>query len=184
MADSQAIEGYGCSCGYKTDDLGQFRRHFVTIGRAEKGQHKSLGRINLSTGDKILPPYTERTAEEKLSTKFGIHKDKSDKKSTETTRITDNFGEAAEIKFVPRVYTATLSPIMQTAMVAAQRVWGWRPDMPLINFIDTVIYNFFKEHGITLAAYIVDEKAKGDGHKETEELQEELSELAGDRPDA
>ena len=73
------------------------------------------------------------------------------------TRATDTLANAQQITLVPRVYTIDYTPILRSAFEAAMRVWGWRPDMPLANFLDTVIYNFFKEHGITLAAYVVEE---------------------------
>ena len=157
--ESQAIEGYGCICGYRTDDLKNLRTHLLASGRTEKGMHKSMGRINLSSGDVVLPPWNERTQEEKDMTRIAVRKDNGAKGSytAASNKITENLSEASEIKFVPRVYTATLSPILQTAFVAAQRVWKWRADMPFINFLDTCIYNYFKEHGITLAAFVVDD---------------------------
>jgi len=33
---------YRCSCGFKTDDLSEFRRHTL-MGKKEPGKHKSLG---------------------------------------------------------------------------------------------------------------------------------------------
>lgn len=159
-SDAQAIEGYGCKCGYKTDNKDSFTRHLMDAGRLDgKGVHSSIGRVNLVTGEVVMAPWLERTSAERKLTANAIHKDGvklQDKANSTQTRITDNLGEASEIRFVPRIYTATLSPILITAITAAQRAWGWRKDMPIINFIDTCIYTFFKEHGITLAAYIVE----------------------------
>jgi len=165
--EPQAIEGYGCQCGYKTDDVKTFRTHLLK-NRTEPGQHKSIGRVNLMSGEIILPPWEERSSEEKLSSSIGLKKDGPPNPQGKTQAVTavkntDNLSEASEIRFVPRVYTATLSPILQTAFVAAQRVWGWRNDMPFINFLDTCIYNFFKEHGVTLAAYVVEKPPDNGG---------------------
>jgi hypothetical protein len=165
---SQALEGYGCVCGFTCDDINKLRTHLIQSGRKEKGVHKSIGRINLLTKDVVLPPWTERSKDERASSSFSLKNEKSRAQVTigggVTRVVTDNVGEATDLRFVPRVYTTTLTPIMQTAPIAAQRQWGWRADMPFINFLDTVIYNYFKEHGITLAAYIVDKrKDYGDG---------------------
>jgi hypothetical protein len=120
----------------------------------------------LATGEVVLPPWPQRTLAEKQQSNVSIREPSPTKKAVVVTqKITENISEASEIKFVPRVYTATLSPIVQTAFVAAQRVWKWRSDMPFVNFLDTVIYNFFKEHGITLAAYVVDHP-EGEGEQE------------------
>ena len=178
MADeSQAIEGYGCQCGYRSDNLADIRRHWLATKNDPPGTHKSLGRINLVTGDVSLPPWDERTKDEQAMSKNAVHKDGNKNTAISvsksgiitSTRITENLSEASEIRFVPRILTATLTPIMQTAIVAAQREWRWRSDMPLINFLDTVIYNFFKEHGITLAAYVVDPSGGNDENGNGEE---------------
>lgn len=116
-----------------------------------------------------MPAYNERSSEEKKASRNAVHKEKGKTSLPGGARLTEVLDEATELKFTPRVLTANLTPIIQTGMIAAQRVWGWRTDMPLINFLDTVIYNYFREHGIRLAAYIVEEPAgtehKGNGHK-------------------
>ena len=179
MPEPQAIEGYGCSCGYKTDDIKQFRIHMTRASLKDgKGTHKSIGRVNLITGDVVMPPFTQRTKEEQKRTIYGLHKEAKDKKDPFAPKSTDVLSNATRIAFVPRVYTADLSPIIQTAMAAANRVWGWREDMPLINFIDTVIYNFFKEHGVTLAAYVIETDEK----QETEANSTKLASLGEENP--
>jgi hypothetical protein len=166
--ESQAIEGYGCQCGYTTDDLDNLRNHLMQEGRKDgKGVHKSLGRINILTGDVVLPPWNERTHAERMASSVGVKQGGvklSPVGGISPNRQTDSLSEASEIKFVPRVYTATLSPILQTAYVAAQRAWGWRPEMPFINFLDTVVYNYFKEHGCILAAYIIEPPENDNGN--------------------
>jgi hypothetical protein len=153
MADSsQAIEGYGCKCGFRTDDKIKFRTHLLSGGQKEKGTHKSLGRINLLTNEVIMGPWVERTTEERLASNIAK---KSSGIPANSTKPTDVFAEATEVRFVPRVYTAPFSNIIICAMEAAQREWGWRKDMPLINFLDTVIYNFFKDRNIVLQSYTV-----------------------------
>jgi hypothetical protein len=169
--ESQAIEGYGCICGYVTDDLAQFQRHMLDGGRKDgKGVHKSKGRINMSTGEVVMPPWEERNKEQIDASRVALRKDPKpkDKAGVITAVVrTDNVGEASEMKFVPRVYTTTLSPLLQTAYVAAReprpRGWGWRKDMPFANFLDTVIYNYFDEHGTKLMAWINSEDREDGG---------------------
>jgi hypothetical protein len=167
----QANDGYGCACGYIAPTLKEFRRHLFTLGRKEKGKHKSLGRVNRTTGEITMPPYLERTPEQLAITRHGFRGDGKDggsppkkgHKSNQQAQVTDILANASEVRFIPRVYTVDYSPILRGAQEAAHRVWGWRPDMPLGNFLDTVVYNFFKEHGITLAAYIVEEEEEKHG---------------------
>ncbi|MFA5151712.1 MAG: hypothetical protein WC554_04035 [Clostridia bacterium] len=151
--EAQAIEGYGCSCGFMTDDKKTFRKHLLLNGQKEPGKHKSIGRINLMTKEVTMGPWVERTKEEKDLARYG--KNHAATAAAAASKGTENFSEATEVRFVPRVYTAPFSNIMICAMEAAKREWKWRPDMPLINFIDTVVYNYFKEHGITLQTYTV-----------------------------
>jgi hypothetical protein len=155
----QAIEGYGCSCGFKTEDLREFRRHMLGKQHDSENVHKSLGRVDMLTGEVIMPPWNERTPEQKSEAKHGRRKkEKGGDGSSTAIKTTDVLAEAQQIKFVPRVYTADYTPIMRMAQDAAVHYWGWRPNMPLENFIDTCLYLFFKEKGITLGGYIVDEE--------------------------
>lgn len=148
----RAIEGYGCSCGFTTDDLGEFRRHLTSKGKVEKGKHKSLGRVNLQTGEVIMPPVKDRTTEQKKASVYGKRKTDG---ATETTKTTE-LSAAQQVKFVPRVFTCDYTPVMRAAQEAAIREWGWRSDMPLDNFLDTVLHIAFKDRGIILAGYIVE----------------------------
>jgi len=155
--EGQAIEGYGCSCGFMTENLTEFRRHLFGSQHDTETVHKSLGRVNMQTGEVIMPPWKERTPEQINETKHGRKKKDGDGSGT-PVKTTDVLAEAQQVKFVPRVYTADYTPIMRMAQDAAVRYWGWRPNMPLENFIDTCLYLFFKEKGITLGGYIVDEE--------------------------
>ena len=179
MAGGQAIEGYICICGETFDDLNQFRGHLITASRAEKGAHKSAGRVNMETGEVTLPPWDERTQEQKQSSRYAKKSDKGKARSDSAARVTTDPSIAQEIKFVPRVYTADYSPIMRAGQAASQREWGWRNDMPLGTFLDTVIYHFFLEHGIRLAGYIVEELEEPESDSEpVEEMENDLVEVA------
>jgi hypothetical protein len=158
MADeSQAIEGYGCSCGFKTDTKNTFQSHLIQGGRAEKGKHKSIGRINLLTGEVVMPPWEQRSSNERDISRFA-KKGSPNQVAANATKTTENLSDATEIRFVPHVLTVPLSNILIVARQAAIDKKWVRPDIPVNNLIDTVFYNYFKEHGIKLQAY-VDETA-------------------------
>jgi hypothetical protein len=159
----QSGDGYKCSCGYITDDKGKFLVHIGQEGRKAKkeglpNEHHSEGRVNISTGEITMPPYEQRTPEQKAESNFG-RKEKQLLKDGKTVnvRTTDILGQASEIRFVPRIYTTTYTPIMMQAQDAAVKWFGWRANMPFENFLDTVLFLYFKEKGITLGQYEVDD---------------------------
>lgn len=164
ISEAQAIEGYACSCGATFNDLGKFRSH-QALTRNDREHHQSQGRVNLATGEITMPPAKDRTKEQWAEAKYGKKEEKpqtpaakpSTAPKTTPIRQTEIMAQAVEIKFVPRVYTIDYSPILRAAQDAAIKFFDWRPEMPLGNFIDTVCYLFFKEKGITLAGYIVEE---------------------------
>ncbi len=175
--DAQAIEGYACSCGEVFDDLSTFRGHLLTKNRTEKGQHKSLGRINLETGEITMPPAADRTLEQWQEAKYGKKPEigsktgKTGSKTAATSRPIDNIAGATTVKFVPRVYTIDYSPILRMAQDAAIKYFGWREDMPFGNFLDTVVYLYFKDKGITLAGYVVDDGLQEEFLKERQRFE-------------
>jgi len=71
------------------------------------------------------------------------------------------------------VYT----PIMYMARLAAEDKWGWSGDISYEDFIDICLYHFFKDRGITLQGYIVDEDVNKPGNGELKELKETVLEL-------
>ena len=77
--------------------------------------------------------------------------------SLPTTTDIDN---AQIIKFQPHVFTCAFTPIMYIARQAATERWGWNPNIAFEDFIDTILYHFFKDRGITLQGYIVDEEVE------------------------
>jgi len=174
MADvSQSGDGYLCSCGFLTDSKSKF---FVHIGQAnrkiktliQKGEtdpalitkHTSKGRANMTTGEITMPPYEDRTKEQKDESNFGRKELKVGKDGKlSPSRTTEILGQASEVRFVPRIYTTTYTPIMMQAQDAATKIWHWRPDMPFENFLDTCLFLFFFEKGIKLGSYEVDSRA-------------------------
>lgn len=73
-SEAQAIEGYGCSCGFRTADAKEIRTHVMLMSaRDGKGTHKSLGLINLQTGEYVMPLWNKRTKEQKRASTHGEH---------------------------------------------------------------------------------------------------------------
>lgn len=176
---SQAIEGYKCICGFITDDKTTFNNHLRFESLGHKGEHKSMGRVNMTTGDITMPPYNERTKEQRQQSKYAVKTKKPEGHEglppTETPvkrgrgrpskqispppgRGTENLMLASEIKFVPRIYTCTFTPIMQQSWHAAVNLLGYRPDMPWENFLDTILFKYFKSIGINLGDYTVSDE--------------------------
>ena len=156
MTEAQAIEGYGCICGEKFPVIADFRRHMIIGPRKDgKGIHKSIGRINLETGEVVMPPYTERTQAQKDQSRYATKREKLGSASA-PSKGTDVLTQATTVQFVPRVFTSTYTPVMQASQKAAEEIWGWER-MPLEDFLDTCLHMFFREKGVILAGYIVEE---------------------------
>ena len=160
--------GYACICGFKASDRQEFTAHLMEAGRRDgKGTHKSLGQINLNTGQVVHPPWEERSDEEKIQTMRKPKSEKNDERVKSVTAGSDAKGAKStrfspsitqQINVVPRSFTMNYTPIMRAAQDAAIKFFKWRQDMPLENFLDTCLYLFFFEKGIQLGAYIVDER--------------------------
>jgi len=143
-------EGYACSCGFETSNLADFRRHLTQQGKLEQGVHKSLGRINFQTRE------TAPSLPSKKKRKNERNKD-NDGKIT-GTKATDLIRDAQILSFIPRAFSCDYTPIMRAAQQAAVNEWGWNEEMPFVNFIDTILWAFFKDRGITLAGYTVEKE--------------------------
>jgi len=159
---AQTIEGYGCTCGFTTDDAKEIRTHVMLESAHDgKGTHKSLGRVNLQTGESILPPWDQRTKEQKQQSTYGKHTRGTSTAGTGASqRTTEVVANAQELRFVPRVYTTDYSPIIRAAQDAAVTFWKWPADMTLGDFLDTALHFLFMEHGITLAGSTITEEAR------------------------
>jgi len=174
----KVIKGYACKCGFRTDKKTALFGHIGGMRRRDgHDAHESLGQVNLINGEMILPPYKERTLEQIYETKRPEHSEhptsetavQPDKKSkgSKPVTATEVLSHATQIRFVPRMYTCNLTPIMLLGYEVAQAKWGWRADMPFENYLDTVIYNYFFEHGTKLQAAItiVEDEEFNDGHE-------------------
>ena len=155
--EAQADDGYKCSCGFITDDKGKFFHHIGSMCRLEgKGSHKSEGRVNLQTGMITMPPYEQRTEEQRTASIHAKKAKKSDLVGTiSAVRTTDILQSASSIKFIPRIYTTSYTPIMMQAQDAATRFFGWPSNMPFEDFLDTTLVKAFKMWGIELGSYKV-----------------------------
>ncbi len=172
VTPAQDLLLYGCSCGQTFEKKGQFTGHLVAMARkpGEKGKHKSIGRIDPQTSKVVMPPYEQRTKEEKEVSSYAL-KRKGTADSTGAIRQTDIIMDATQIKWVPRVLTSSFTPIMMAGMMAAQNVWGWRKDMPWENIVDTIFIHFFRDRGIELGVYAIKDPEE---HKQVKEQNESL----------
>ena len=183
--EGQAADGYRCICGDISTELGLFRSHLMKMGKIEPGEHKSQGRVNLESGEITMPPWDQRTPEQKAATTYakkkrpgmGSPSGRGEKKEIPPSRSTEVLATAQQIRLVPRIHTMDYSPIMRAAQDAAIRFWGWRPEMPFGNFIDTILHGYFKDRGITLAGYILEEseeeRAKREAFLEKQQQKEQ-----------
>ena len=172
--DTEQQIGYGCICGFKTTDKVEFTSHVMFEAQKDgKGTHKSVGRVNMETGEVVTPPYAGRSAEEKRQSKTKVNKGGGGggggsggdgrgaggeaKATVPTLQVTKEIAGAQQLRVVPKIFTMDYTPIMRIAQDAATKYFGWRSDMPFENFIDTCLYLFFLEKGITLIGYVVDD---------------------------
>lgn len=180
-SEAQTIEGYGCSCGFKTEDMKEFRTHVMLMSAQDgKGTHKSIGRINMQTGEVVMPPWGKRTKEQQQRSTYAKKKRKvvtgSIGLATPPIKTTDILANAQELRFVPRVYTTDYSPIIRAAQDASVEFWGWPRDMTLGDFLDTALHFLFREHGITLAGYTISDEARKALEEEREREEQEEQE--------
>jgi len=123
-SEAQVIEGYGCSCGFRTEDMKEFRTYVVLVSLHDgKGTHRSIGRVNMQTGEVVMPVWDKRTKEQKQRSTYGKNKQKVVTGRTGLVaaliKRTEILADAQEVRFVPRVYTTDYSPIMR----AVQELW-------------------------------------------------------------
>ena len=82
------------------------------------------------------------------------------KGSSSSLPTTTDISTAQVIRFQPHVITCLYTSIMAIARQVATEEWGWSPDIRFEDFIDTILYHFFKDRGITLQGYIVDDEVE------------------------
>ncbi len=143
-----------CVCGYSTTNSGTFGGHLLWMGRKEPGKHKSKGLVDIVTGEVAIPPVADRTPDDVKEVKKISGKESA---ATKTQSRTSTLRTAMQLQFVPRTYTMDYSPILRAGQEAAVKVWGWPIDIPLGDFLDTIVYYFFKDRNVTLAGFIVEE---------------------------
>jgi len=139
---------YACTCGFTTPNDKELRTHIFNSSRLEgKGTHRSAGKVDAETGETVLPPARELR-------KMGRHpatKDAAPKKA-------DSLSQVQQIQFTPMMLRCNFTPIMRAAYEAAVSEFQWPPDMGIEDFLDTCLAFFFKDRGITLAGYIIEDK--------------------------
>jgi len=158
--EAQSSDWYGCSCGKNFPLKMEFLTHLRQANKEEPGAHKSRGRVNPDTGEMTMPPYDERTEEQKRFTRHSNAKDPGIGEPAPASKgsilQTQALANAIQLKFVPRIHTVDFTPIMRAGQEAAVSVCGWPPDMSFTDLIDTIMFKYFKEvWGIILTGFIV-----------------------------
>ena len=158
-SQSQSGDGYKCSCGFITDTKAKFLSHLAKEGRfAKRGSienlHKSEGRVNIITGEITMPPWTQRTPQQQAASLYSKRNQKTSDNRIINTRSTDVLSSASEIRFIPRIFSTTYTPIMHQAQDASIRWFGW-PQLAFEDFLDTVLVKAFKMWGVELGTYKV-----------------------------
>ena len=69
-------------------------------------------------------------------------------------KLTGNISEAVSLSIAPRAFTMD-SSLVWAAMEAAKREWKWPMNMTPQQFLDTYLYESFKQRGLLLGAYQV-----------------------------
>ena len=65
------------------------------------------------------------------------------------------------IKFYGTLIECEYTPLMMLGRTASVEEWNWDANMSIEDWLDTIIYHFFKDRGITLQGYVVDDKVEG-----------------------
>ena len=154
MTIGQDLLIYKCQCGFTHSDKKTFDTHLLSGGRRDgKGVHKSLGRVNAQTGEIVMPPFNERTLDQKKASTYALKK--KDAETGGAIRQTEIVTAATQIKFVPRVLVCSLTPVMLAAWHADQELWGWPSDMPFEEVINQWAIHFHRDRGVELTAYVI-----------------------------
>ena len=69
------------------------------------------------------------------------------------------------------------TPMMYMARLAAEDKWAWPGNLPFEDFIDTILYQFFKDRGIVLQGYIVEDEVDSGGNGHIKALEGKIEEL-------
>lgn len=165
---AQALEGYLCSCGQKEIDVNKFKKHMLITAK-DRSNHESMGRINFDTGEIIMPPAKHRTKEQWRIAKYGnkpetVPVGKGGRTPTQI-KPAEILAQATSLRLIPRIYTIDYSPIMRSAHQAVHELWGWPTDMTLGEILDTILHTFFKDRGVTLGGYIIEETPEQKEHR-------------------
>jgi hypothetical protein len=75
------------------------------------------------------------------------------------TAPTANIKEANYVTITPTTFTMS-SALLWQAREAAINIWHWPADISMEDFIDTFLYIAFKERGIILGAYVVEDNQR------------------------
>lgn len=102
---------------------------------------------------------------------------KKPKEQTAEEEKKDTHPASGYIGFAAIQLRCQYTPLMYMARLAAEEKWGWSGKIAFEDFIDTILYHFFKDRGIILQGYIVEDEVDGDNAAKLEELQVQIKKL-------
>jgi hypothetical protein len=83
-------------------------------------------------------------------------------KQERISRKTEDPRKATRYRFIKTDFISDQPQYIQQGMEAAVNELGWRPDLSVADFIDTVMYWYFKAHGINIGEYTIDGEGQTD----------------------
>lgn len=154
---------YSCACGFKTDNLKEFRRHLIS-GKQEPGKHKSLrtrGRTKVATGEaegitgridevELKPPQLPETAPLIAETPT-----EQPVEETHPTPIQiQRGGDGSYRALIPEEVVGKGIPFKITLSVRTiayyQIASTINPSLTLGDFIDHCVHDTFEGRGLSL----------------------------------
>jgi len=108
-----------------------------------EGNGSSSGQQPDNNGNSSIP---QPQAQQKKATPVGV--------STTGAKLAGNLNEAVSVSISPRTFVMD-SSLIWAAMEAAIREWHWPKNMTPAQFIDTYLFESYKQRGLLLGAYTV-----------------------------
>ena len=105
------------------------------------------------------------------------------------SKLTGNISEAVSVSISPRTFNMD-SSLLWSAMEAAKREWHWPANMTPQQFLDTYLYESFRQRGLLLGGYqvlwpqvsdvpdVIDNN--GNGHRSIEAVSDEYGQKEPD----
>jgi hypothetical protein len=114
--------------------------------------------LAMKKGDKPAELTEEAIKKAPLPTKFGQKPEKPPPPGGDGGGPEPPKATSKRLKFYGTLIECEYTPIMMLARTASVEEWNWDANMSMEDWLDTIIYHFFKDRGITIQGYVVDDK--------------------------